>query len=1195
MLTLAYDNVLTNTIRCAIQRAIVSGDQVRALRNAIGASQPAFASMIGVSPITISRWENGQNEPGELALVRIRAIAQEHALRQVQERDVTAPTVGMDFGANPEAVAAVAEASRLTFGHIANPAFATEISLIDPLPHQRVAVYDHILPQWPIRFLLADDAGAGKTIMTGLTIRELLSRRLVRRVLVAAPAGLVGNWQREMRALFRLQTRIIQGREAAKGNPFIGPASDFAIVSIDTLRSKGTFARLREAGLAGHGYDLVVFDEAHKLSADRNPIDMTVDKKQRYRLAEALAGIVSDDPDFDLGWAPQSLMLLTATPHMGKSYPYFALWRLLEPDAISTPEALDSFPPERRARHFIRRTKEEMVKLDGSALYPPRVCDTLGFDLTDPEQHLYDETSRYIRDAYNKAASLNRSAARLAMSVFQRRLASSTFALKRSFDRRIEKPTAAIRQIEEGGESAFRKAQRDLEARAAAGQLDLLTTTTAEEDDADGAEAHEAAEAETLGATITENIADLIMERDRVVELRQLAEDILASGHEAKFARLLEAMQDPRFANEKMLVFTEHRDTANYLTGKLEALGFTGRVAQLHGAMPYTERDRQVEFFRRADDAGGARYLIGTDAAGEGVNLQFCWLMVNYDIPWNPARLEQRMGRVHRYGQKKDSVYIANLVAPKTREGKVLKTLLDKLEAIRKDLGSDKVYDVVGRLMEGVSLKSYFDAALRGDDASGQLEGALTTEQVRALAAKESAIYGSGGDVASHLPALRDDLERERYLRLMPGYVQRLVTRAAPLLGLRIDGDVSDGFRLHAARSGAMDAIAPEIETYPPAARQSLTVRRPALGEDVIWLHPGEPVFDAVAGEIQHRFAGEALRGGVFVDPHAREACLFHLATVPVERRIGTTADTLDHRLVGLRQYGDGTIEECPVEYLMLLRGMRGARPGAYPSGRECVRLTQVAYAWLTETYGAELVASRRASVLADMPERLELVKRGFNRQEAELIRARTRLRDALREGRKQVQPQLDGIKARHAALSRIREARLAAIQAEPDAIALGKVRFLAHALIVPSTDPEDSRRFDAQVEAVAVRVSTAHEESHGGRVRDVSTAMRARAAGLHDWPGFDLMSDRPDEPPRCIEVKGRADTGEVFMTDNEWAKAANLRERFWLYVVMDCATPTPRLLRVRDPFTRLLGRAKGGLTLKVGDIVAMAELDLMR
>jgi hypothetical protein len=338
--------------------------------------------------------------------------------------------------------------------------------------------------------------------MTGLVVRELLSRRLIQRVLVVSPAGLVGNWQREMRTLFRIQTRIIRGSDAAKGNPFLGSDANFAIVSLDTLRSKGTFARLREAGLAAHGYDLVVFDEAHKLSADRDPIDMTVRKTARYKLAEALAGIVSEDPDFDLGWAPQSLMLLTATPHMGKPYPYFALWRLLEPDALSTPEALAVFPAERRTRHFIRRTKEEMVKLDGTPLYPPRICDTLGFDLTHgpgSEQELYDETSKYIRDIYNKASTLNRSAARLAMGVFQRRLASSTYALKKSFERRAEKLSAAIKAIEENGLEAVRKAQRELQKKAENNELDLFASATADDDAGDGGEAVEAGESETLG------------------------------------------------------------------------------------------------------------------------------------------------------------------------------------------------------------------------------------------------------------------------------------------------------------------------------------------------------------------------------------------------------------------------------------------------------------------------------------------------------------------------------------------------------------------------------------------------------------------------------------------------------------------------------------------------------------------------
>ncbi len=1170
--------------------------RIKALRRSMGLKQPEFAALVGVSPITISRWENGQNDPTELGWTRIEELAgMEPNPVATARQSEGAPRPQLDFGADPEAVAAVAEAARLSCGHLASPTFATEISLIDPLPHQRVAVYDRILKSWPIRFLLADDAGAGKTIMTGLAIRELLSRRLVQRVLVVPPAGLVGNWQRELRTLFRIQARIIRGSEAANGNPFLEPDANFAIVSLDTLRSKGMFARLREAGLAGHGYDLVVFDEAHKLSTDRDPIDMTVRKTARYRMAEALAGIVSEDTEFQLGWAPQSIMLLTATPHMGKPYPYFALWRLLEPDALSTPEALAEFPPERRARHFIRRTKEEMVKLDGSPLYPQRNCDTLGFDLSQgpsSEQELYDDTSKYIRDIYNKASTLNRSAARLAMAVFQRRLASSTYALKRSFDRRADKLSAAIKAIEENGLDAVRRAQRELQKKAENNELDLFAAATADDDAGDGAEAVEASETETLGALVTENLADLIMERDRVLSLRQMAQNLLDAGHDSKFAKLLETMKDPRFAQEKMLVFTEHRDTANFLTEELERLGFAGQVAQLHGAMDYVERDRQVEFFRKPIEDGGAKYLIGTDAAGEGVNLQFCWLMVNYDVPWNPARLEQRMGRIHRYGQKKDAVYIANLVAWKTREGKVMKTLLDKMETIRKELGSDKVFDVIGRLFENVSLKSYLDAAIRGEDVADGIEGALTIEQVRALEAKEHALFGRGGEVKASLPAMREDIERERYLRLMPGYVQRLVERSAPLLGLGIQGDAASGFRFTVKRQGAMDAIAPEIETYSSAARQRLMVRRPGYGEEAIWLHPGEPVFDALSGEVQECFGPDALRGAAFVDPHAKEASLFHMATLTILRRGPNGEDVLEHRLVGLRQEAEGAIQECPVEWLLLLRAATEVKPGAYPVGRECLRLLREASEWLTDVAGAGLLASHRDTLEDDLPERLNLVKAGFNRQEAELLRARNRLRTAVQDGRKQAAEQFELVKTRHSALSKAREARLAAIRAEPGQVVLGSVRFIAHALIVPSLDAEDAMRFDAQVEAVAVKLAMAHEENADGRVRDVSTAARARAASLSDFPGFDLLSERPADTVRCIEVKGRADRGEVFMTQNEWAKAANLGERYWLYVVLDCATPKPILLRVQDPFTHLLGSAKGGMTFTAGDIRAKAEKD---
>ena len=305
----------------------------------------------------------------------------------------TAPAAP-DFSADPDAVAAVAEAHRLAHGHMFNPAFAAETALIDPLPHQRIAVYDHMLRRDPLRFLLADDAGAGKTIMTGLYVREMLSRRLLRRVLIVPPAGLVGNWLREMRDLFRLRFRIVSGAGVCAANPFAGAEGNLAIASVDTLAGERAFARLRED--ATEPYDLVVFDEAHKLSADRGP-DFRVRKTARYRLAEALAGAGAgagaDGGRWALPWSARRLLLLTATPHMGKDLPYYFLWRLLAPDVLSTPEAFAAFPARERRRHFIRRTKEELVGPGGAPLFPRRECDTLSYDLTagpGGERELYD-------------------------------------------------------------------------------------------------------------------------------------------------------------------------------------------------------------------------------------------------------------------------------------------------------------------------------------------------------------------------------------------------------------------------------------------------------------------------------------------------------------------------------------------------------------------------------------------------------------------------------------------------------------------------------------------------------------------------------------------------------------------------------------------------------------------------------------
>src|SRR5487761_1566724 len=385
------------------------GQRIRRLRGRLGLTQTQLAEALGVSFASVNRWENEQSRPSGLAWQRILA-AEEHGLDALvqgsrtlrgEPSDGTVPRngapVNLDFSADPETVRAVTEAERLSYGYIFNPAFATEISRIDPLPHQRIAVYHHLVPKPRLRFLLADDAGAGKTIMAGLYIREMLTRRLIRRVLIVPPAGLIGNWESELRKLFGLRFKIITGSDARIDNPFAGPESDLVIVSVDTLSGERMLARLREPEVAP--YDLAIFDEAHKLSA-RLEDGFTFRRTGRYKLAEALAGVHGIDAEYRLPWSCRHLLLLTATPHMGNDFPYYCLWRLLEPEVLSTKEAFDAYPPESRRQHFIRRTKEEMVRFDGSRIFPPRKSDTLSYELShgeEGEQALYDRTTDYMR------------------------------------------------------------------------------------------------------------------------------------------------------------------------------------------------------------------------------------------------------------------------------------------------------------------------------------------------------------------------------------------------------------------------------------------------------------------------------------------------------------------------------------------------------------------------------------------------------------------------------------------------------------------------------------------------------------------------------------------------------------------------------------------------------------------------------
>ncbi len=1092
------------------------------------------------------------------------------------------PDLGpIDFLADPEIVRLVVRGEHLAHGFLFNPAFTTEISLIDPLPHQRIAVYDCMLVQPRLRMLLADDAGAGKTIMAGIYMQEMLIHKFIRRILIIPPAGLVGNWERELRILFNLRFKIIFGADARGGNPFVGSTSDLVIVSLDTLR-RSLFSRLQESTVLP--YDLIIFDEAHKLAADRRP-NGTVRRTDRYCLAEAMAGIAGIESRWTLPWTANHLLLLTATPHMGKDFPYYCLWRLLEPEIFSTFDAFKACPKDLKKKYFLRRTKEEMVRFDGSRIYPPRVSDTLSYNLSSGdigEQVLYEKMTNYIRHHYNRARILNRSAARFAMTVFQRRLASSTYATMKSLERRADKLQLIIKQVRAG---SIKEQKLTLLQNQLSKVQDIFDAMTPDEEEGgEGQEQNEIVEDKLLGGFTAVSIAELETELNQVNLLVKLAREVYESGVDMKFEKLYEIMTDSRFQQEKILVFTEHRDTLEFLCHRLEGKGFTSKIASIHGGMDYREREVQVDFFRTPVPEGGAQYLIATDAAGEGINLQFCWLMVNYDIPWNPARLEQRMGRVHRYKQQ-HTVQVLNLVAGKTREGYVLKVLLDKLEKIREQLGSDKVFDVIGRIFEGLNLREYMEKVGLGESAesiASEFEAKVTKESVQELERKEQDLYGKD-DVKSHLDAQRRKLEHEKLVNLLPGFVRVFLEKSAPLFNLTIEGNLDSSFSLRPLNPAQFPPFQQLMITYPEKIWNQLSLYKPRDPSETVFLRPGDPFFDAYRGYFHARYSRDALRGGIFVDPYAEAPYFLHMGVVTIIRkgdpnfRTLATEETLENRLFAIKWDEKGTVESLNVEYFFLLRPSLPTIENPRPQHKSLDRSLESARKFAIDKIAREIIKKQKENLGANAANRRQFILQGYDYLEAELAGIRSRLLEQAKSGDAKANAELKSVKDRQQNLSRQKKEILAQLVREPDLVDIGEVSFFAHAMVIPSRDPEDKKRHDKRIEKIAVDYVMNFERTlSNAEIIDVHTPELAVIAGLQEYPGFDLISKRSNGETRNIEVKGRAGIGEVEPSDNEWTKADNLRQDYWLYVVYDCASSEPHLHIVRDPHAKLKVRMKG-------------------
>jgi superfamily II DNA or RNA helicase len=729
---------------------------------------------------------------------------------------------------------------------------AIAVSNVQPLPHQLEAVYDNFLKEPRLRFLLADDPGAGKTIMAGLYAKELILRRAGDRILIVTPANLRAQWARELEERFQLSF-LEMNAALFDASPTQNPwdLHDRIIVSRDFLRTERALDAFREAELE---WDLAVVDEAHGFSAYVDGKGLINRKSDRYVAAEAVTANT------------HRLILMTATPHRGDDGSFWALLRLLDPPVFG-----DRCPKKVQAPKelFRRVSKESMRDMKGEPLFKPRHAKTLDYELSADEHELYEAVTEFVSKklAEIRGEGRGRTMAGFALTTMQRRLASSTRAIRRTLERRVERIERALADPE-----AYLRGRKEFQ-RAAVGAEDVEEL---EEETLWALE--EEALAEWLPGTVTE----LELEREALAPLLALAQEVEAKKTERKLNELLDVVRTQGLKEDRrkqLLIFTEHKDTLDYL---VEELRDDFEVAVIHGGLKLPERIEQERFFRER-----AQIMVATEAAGEGINLQFCHLMVNNDIPWNPARLEQRMGRIHRIGQTEE-VHIFNLVAGETREGYVLKKILEKVSRMELTL-NDKVFDVIGGVFAEYNLRELMEQVLAGEITKEQ-----AAEKVAAKEDDPKAIARANDLLQEALAAdnidwqhQRDRAERAQERRLPPSYFERFFTEAVAYAGghvsKRMDGTLRverspDVLVVRSRAKGATRRIAPSYERLTFDKEIALRPRREEEAHlpQAELCGPGHPFFDALVDYVIEKTEDDMSKGAVFEDPDATEPGSIH-------------------------------------------------------------------------------------------------------------------------------------------------------------------------------------------------------------------------------------------------------------------------------------------------------------------------------
>lgn len=770
----------------------------------------------------------------------------------------------------------VSESHRIRLAHLFDPVLAVHTSVVDPLPHQITAVYETMLPRQPLRFLLADDPGAGKTIMAGLLMKELIARGDLQRCLVVCPGSLAEQWQDELYRRFNLPFEILTNDKletARTGNWFM--ETNLVIARLDKLsRNEDVQEKLKAPD---SGWDLVVCDEAHKMSATYFGGETKYTK--RYKLGQLLSTL------------SRHFLLMTATPHNGKEEDFQLFMALLDGDRFEG-RFRDGVHVADVSDLMRRMVKESLLKFDATPLFPERIAYTVPYKLSEPEARLYKEVTDYVREEFNRAAALQNDkragTVGFALTILQRRLASSPEAIYQSLRRRRERLESRLRELEllhRGGGAV---------PELAASQPELDTDDVEDLEEAPDDEV-QAAEEEILDqATAARTIAELKAEIHTLKGLESLALTVRRGGEDRKWKELAsllgEIFRPPAIGDrmavpphagaaptssprQKLVVFTEHRDTLNYLQGRIATLlGHEQAVVIIHGGLGREERMKGQESFKHDPDV---QVLLATDAAGEGINLQRAHLMVNYDLPWNPNRIEQRFGRIHRIGQT-EVCHLWNLVADETREGDVYRTLLEKLDEARQALGG-QVFDVLGKLQfEGKPLRDLLIQAIRyGEqpDIRARLTQVVANAFDRARLEElleDRALVHDAMD-AKRVYRIREEMERAEARRLQPHYVESYFLEAFQRLGGVVKQRESRRYEVtHVPapvrnRDRLIGIGEPVVPRYERIAFEKSLVAPQGLPL-AAFVCPGHPLLDAVIDLTLERHRDLLRRGTVLVD-----------------------------------------------------------------------------------------------------------------------------------------------------------------------------------------------------------------------------------------------------------------------------------------------------------------------------------------